>query len=167
MEYFGNKEFDKYFVGILATNAARFGGVGEVSKFLSELKGGGSSDDLQATKVGEVLSEKMGISDLRNKSAIIKALEQNPIKETKHSGGNVKAMTPTRFRQDEGLIYAPSGNAFVMAASLMNNNGMNYGSNNDRGNIYLDGEKVGRVLLATIMMFHDNKQYFLSSPYIY
>ena len=52
------------------------------------------------------------------------------------------------FKQDEGLIYAPSGNAFEMAASLMNNNGMNYGSNSDKGNIYLDGEKVGRVLFG-------------------
>ena len=94
------------------------------------------------TAVGQALSA-MGVGDLTSKSDILDAIREN-----RHSGGNVQSMTPTRFRQDEGLIYAPSGNAFVMAASLMNNNGMNPGSNNDKGNIYLDGEKVGRVLFG-------------------
>tara|TARA_Y100001963_G_C6793307_1_gene456956 strand:+ start:4227 stop:6641 length:2415 start_codon:yes stop_codon:yes gene_type:complete len=138
----GSGDFDRFFAGKLTAAAGKLGGVEEVSRFLSELKEGSSYDDLAMTKVGRAFID-MGVSDLRNKSAMIEAISQ-----TRHSGGNVQAMTPTRFRQDEGLIYAPSGNAFVMAASLMNNNGMNPGSNNDKGNIYLDGEKVGRVLFG-------------------
>ena len=142
LEFAGIKAFDQEFAGQLAANNAKLGGLQAVNDFISELKAGRSSNDLQMTAVGQALSA-MGVGDLTSKSDILDAIREN-----RHSGGNVQSMTPTRFRQDEGLIYAPSGNAFVMAASLMNNNGMNPGSNNDKGNIYLDGEKVGRVLFG-------------------
>lgn len=142
LEFAGSKGFDQEFAARLAASSAKLGGLQAVNAFISELKAGRSSDDLQMTAVGQALSA-MGVGDLTSKSTILDA-----IKENRHSGGNVQAMTPTRFRQDEGLIYAPSGNAFVMAASLMNGGNMTSGPGNDKGNIYLDGEKVGRVLFG-------------------
>ena len=62
--------------------------------------------------------------------------------ERKETGGKVTANKPTTFGKEEGLIYAPNGNAYVMAASMMNG-----GQGGGGGDVVLqiDGRELARA----------------------
>lgn len=64
--------------------------------------------------------------------------------KSRNAGTAAEARTPTTFGAEEGLIYAPNGNAYVIAQSLMNQG--TQGTQSERADIYLDSEKVGEFI---------------------
>jgi hypothetical protein len=121
-----------------------------VGQYVGLLQQEASVDKLASSDLGTFLKDKKMIPkdmmhdpsrwDLSNMSDLIQSLPTN------ETGGNVRAGRLERYNSmEEGLIYAPNGNAMVIAASQMGAFGGGDGGSAPI-NLYVDGEKLASSL---------------------
>jgi len=142
----------------LATRVSMSGSLGElglgggattmINEYLKLMRDDASVSSLQGSALGELLRERATTEDwtekstwgLSNVSAVLKSLPTN------ETGGHVKPGKLERYNSlEEGLIYAPNGNAMVIAASQMGAFGGG-GGGSAPINLYVDGEKLASTL---------------------